>query len=312
MSPVSGVCSRLLTFSGVALKTKSLLLFLGAGTFGLYRAAAPDQAASRRRQSPVLFMRLPACGPVCPKFHQVPASVLEQGFFVLLPAGDGTASGGPRGPRAASPEPRRPTADGVAAALPLSLGEYFYPVRVAVPCFCGAGRGPLAKSRPLPLLRLAASAAGSASAAQPPAHRGSPMAAPLPPYRGSKPQTSPSGCRLLAAAKSLANRISPAAGQGSSEKFRAPAGARPQAGANTATASSGRSRELCLAQRSEYASIIPDAPHIQGTARGTPSKYASGPRPAPHIGATATRRSAPIFTRALCGPQGKLVKRKRF
>ncbi len=127
MSPVSGVCSRLLTFSGVALKTKSLLLFLGAGTFVLYRAAAPAQAASRRRQSPVLIMRLPACGPVCPKFHQVPASVLEQGFFVLLPAGDGTASGGPRGPRAASPEPRRPTADGVAAALPLSLGEYFYP-----------------------------------------------------------------------------------------------------------------------------------------------------------------------------------------
>ena len=103
MSPVSGVCSRLLTFSGVALKTKSLLLFLGAGTFGLYRAAAPAQAASRRRQSPVLFMRLPACGPVCPKFHQVPASVLEQGFFVLLPAGDGTASGGPRGPRAPRP-----------------------------------------------------------------------------------------------------------------------------------------------------------------------------------------------------------------
>ena len=153
---------------------------------------APSQAASRRRQSPVLFMRLPACGPVCPKFHQVPASVLEQGFFVLLPAGDGTASGGPRGPRAASPGPRRPTADGVAAALPLSLGEYFYP-----------------PTRPL---------------------SGTPRPAAAPPDRGSKPQTSPSGCRLLAAAKSLANRISPAAGQGSSEKFRAPAGARPQTG----------------------------------------------------------------------------------
>ena len=59
--------------------------------------------------------------------------------------------------------------------MPLYPGDYFYPVRVAVPCFCGAGRGPLAKSRPLPLLRLAASAAGSASAAQPPAHRGVPL-----------------------------------------------------------------------------------------------------------------------------------------
>ena len=46
--------------------------------------------------------------------------------------------------------------------------------------------------------------------------------------------------------------------------------------------------------------------------QGQPSKYASGPRPAPHIWATATRGSAPIFTRALCGPQGKLAKRKRF
>ena len=192
MSPVSGVCSRLLTFSGVALKTKSLLLFLGAGTFGLYRAAAPAQAASRRRQSPVLFMRLPACGPVCPKFHQVPASIPGAGIFLCPRQGRGAASGGPSGPRAASPEPRRPTADGVAAALPLSLGEYFYP-----------------PTRPL---------------------RGTPRPAAAPPDRGSKPQTSPSGCRLLAAAKSLANRISPAAGQGSSEKFRAPAGARPQAG----------------------------------------------------------------------------------
>ena len=83
------------------------------------------------------------------------------------------------------------------------------------------------------------------------------------------------------------------------------------AGAAAATASSGRSRKPPLAQRSEYASIIPDAPHIQGTARGTPSKYASGRRPAPHIWATATRGSAPIFTRALRRPPGKLAKRKR-
>ena len=34
-------------------------------------------------------------------------------------------------------------------------GGLFLPVRVAVPCFCSAGRGPLAKNRPLPLLRLA-------------------------------------------------------------------------------------------------------------------------------------------------------------
>ena len=34
------------------------------------------------------------------------------------------------------------------------------------------------------------------------------------------------------------------------------------------SAACGRCSEACLAQRSEYASIIPDAPHIQGTARG--------------------------------------------
>ena len=45
--------------------------------------------------------------------------------------------------------------------------------------------------------------------------------------------------------------------------------------------------------------------------QGQPSKYASGPRPAPHIWATATRSSAPIFTRARRRPQGKLAKRKR-
>ena len=73
----------------------------------------------------------------------------------------------------------------------LGLGEYLNPVRVAVPCFCGAGRGPLAKSRPLPLLRLAASAAGSASAAQPPAHSGNPPGLRPRPYRGSVPMAAP-------------------------------------------------------------------------------------------------------------------------
>ena len=66
-----------------------------------------------------------------------------------------------------------------------------------------------------------------------------------------------------------------------------------------------------LAQRSEYASIIPDAPHIQGTARGTPSKYASGRRPALHIWSTATRSSAPVFASTHCGAPQKSAKRKR-
>ena len=87
--------------------------------------------------------------------------------------------------------------------------------------------------------------------------------------------------------------------------------AQSPAGAAAATASSGRSRKPPLAQRSEYASVSPDAPHIQGTARGTPSKYASGRRPALHIWSTATRRSAPIFTRAHRRPPRKLAKRKR-
>ena len=82
-------------------------------------------------------------------------------------------------------------------------------------------------------------------------------------------------------------------------------------GANTATASCGRNREPPLAQRSEYASIIPDAPHIQGTARGTPSKYASGRRPALHIWSTATRSSAPVFASTHCGAPQKSAKRKR-
>ena len=45
--------------------------------------------------------------------------------------------------------------------------------------------------------------------------------------------------------------------------------------------------------------------------QGQPSKYASGRRPALHIWSTATRSSAPIFTRALRRPPGKLAKRKR-
>ena len=45
--------------------------------------------------------------------------------------------------------------------------------------------------------------------------------------------------------------------------------------------------------------------------QGQPSKYASGLRPALHIWATATRSSAPIFTRALRRPPGKLANRKR-
>ena len=45
--------------------------------------------------------------------------------------------------------------------------------------------------------------------------------------------------------------------------------------------------------------------------QGQPSKYTSGPRPAPYIWLTATRSSAPIFTRAHRRPQGKLAKRKR-
>ena len=45
--------------------------------------------------------------------------------------------------------------------------------------------------------------------------------------------------------------------------------------------------------------------------QGQPSKYASGLRPAPYIWATATRSSAPIFTRAHRRPPRKLAKRKR-
>ena len=45
--------------------------------------------------------------------------------------------------------------------------------------------------------------------------------------------------------------------------------------------------------------------------RGSRPNMRRGPRPAPHIWATATRGSAPIFTRALCVPQGKSAKRKR-
>src|SRR5699024_11395212 len=47
------------------------------------------------------------------------------------------------------------------------------------------------------------------------------------------------------------------------------------------------------------------------TEQGPPSKFASGPRPAPEIWATATRSRAPVFASALLGAPEKPAKRKR-
>ena len=71
------------------------------------------------------------------------------------------------------------------------------------------------------------------------------------------------------------------------------------AGANTATASCGRNRELCLAQCSNFYKGIHARRKNWLSTRGQPSKFSSGPRPAQKIWATATRRREGWFSCAL-------------
>ena len=84
------------------------------------------------------------------------------------------------------------------AALPVG---YFYPSGLRCPVFAAGDGAPLQKADRCPCSASPVSAAGSGSAAQPPAHRGNPGPAGPPLDRGSKPVTAPSNCRLLAAAK---------------------------------------------------------------------------------------------------------------
>ena len=71
-----------------------------------------------RRQSPALFRRLPACGPVRPKFYDIPAPYPGNGDFLFDQASGG---GVPAGTNCAT------------TLYPLFFIESR---RVAIPCFC--------------------------------------------------------------------------------------------------------------------------------------------------------------------------------
>ena len=93
----------------------------------MYHPLWPHLPGSWRAARPCIFIYVWACGPVrCNVLYSLiktKSSFLFWGeVFSFTPA-----PGGPRGPRAASLSPQRPTADGVAEALPLFRWDYFLP-----------------------------------------------------------------------------------------------------------------------------------------------------------------------------------------
>ena len=156
----------------------------------------------------------------------------------------------------------------------------------------------------------------------PPAHRGNPRPAAAPLDRGSMPATSPSRPTQR---KSGRNHPPPSATFFpllALSQLKVPRSVNPDGAVKSSEPRQGRGRRpgastpkrvLRTMQRGVLGCAAEplSAAETGEAEQGQPSKYASGRRPALHIWSTATRSSAPIFTRALRRPPGKLAKRKR-